>query len=149
MKHFKHREYAHSDTARAKGMLNLPTEYQYYKFEKLVELIIDPLRIHIKTPITITSGFRSEKLNKYIGGAATSQHLAADDSVAIDFVCKNMRKTFEYIVDTFEFDQCILEKDKSNKIWVHLSLRTDSTNRGEALMYNKGKYTKYEPTNSK
>lgn len=143
MKHFNRAEYAHSDTARAKGMLNIPTEQQYNKYEVLVEAILDPLRDHFKTPITITSGFRTENLNKHIKGSKNSQHLALGDSVAVDFVCKNLKKTFEYLIENFEVDQAILEKDKNNKQWIHLSLKISGNNRNEHLRFNKGKYTQY------
>lgn len=144
MKHFNRSEYSHSDTARAKGMTNIPTDYQYTKYEILVENILDPLRDYIKSPIIITSGFRTESLNKHLKGAKDSQHLARGESVAVDIVCKNLKKTFEYLIQNFVVDQAILEKDKNNKRWIHISLNVSGNNRNEYLRYNKGKYTNYE-----
>ncbi len=40
-----------------------------------------------KSPIIITSGWRSEKYNKKIGGAANSYHI---QGMALDFVCTNL-----------------------------------------------------------
>ena len=41
----------------------------------LIEHCLDPIREKFGKPITVTSGYRCEKLNKLVGGKPNSQHL--------------------------------------------------------------------------
>jgi D-alanyl-D-alanine dipeptidase len=92
--------------------------------------IFQPLRDGIGKPIRISSGYRSEKLNKAVGGSKTSQH---NKGQALDLVATTgftNKDIFDYIKKHLEFDQMIWEfgTDK-NPDWVHVS-------------YNKGKNRK-------
>lgn len=40
--------------------------------------VFEPLRMHIQSPIIITSFFRNEAVNKAVGGVKTSQHLKGE-----------------------------------------------------------------------
>ncbi len=57
-------------------------ELQMYKLKTISNLILEPLREEMETPIHITSGFRTIELNKKIGGSTKSQHLLCE---AVDF----------------------------------------------------------------
>lgn len=135
MRHFNRSEYSHSDTAVAKGIENKPSEYQYTKFEMLVDTILDDLRDFLGEPITITSGFRDLPLNRLLGSRDTSHHVAHDDVVAVDIVCKDLDLAYDWIKTNTKYDQVILEK-AHGKEWIHVSLRTKSNNRNMALLYD-------------
>ncbi|MCY1430424.1 Peptidase M15 [compost metagenome] len=84
-------------------------------------------------PIIISSGYRSERVNRLIGGASDSQHvqgLAADFTVIEVSPRETVRRVSESKVP---FDQLILEFDK----WVHLSV-TRGTPRRQVLTLRKG-----------
>lgn len=69
-------------------------------------------------PIYVNSGYRSEALNKAVGGSSTSQHrlgMAAD----IDTHTREGNiELFNLIAKNLSFDQLIDEKDYS---WIHVS----------------------------
>ena len=67
-------EVMRSETAKRKGVSNMPTPEHIENFKKLAENIFQPIRKHFGKPIHISSGYRSAALNKAIGGASSSQH---------------------------------------------------------------------------
>lgn len=121
--HFTIEELYASATAKAKGIDNKPNQQQMINLVYLASYVLEPLRVAMKEPIKIGSGFRSQALNKAVGGVYTSQHLkgqAAD--LCIDGDRKKGRKWFEYIRDHLPFDQLIWEKNpKTGSEWVHVS----------------------------
>ena len=120
MKYFTIEEMTKSSTAIAKGIDNTPSEEGVLKLQKLIEVVLDPLREWYGKPIRVTSGFRCEALNEAVGGSNTSQHRlgeAADITVGTK---KGNKKLFNYIKDNLPFDQLINE---SNFSWVHVSYR--------------------------
>jgi zinc D-Ala-D-Ala carboxypeptidase len=72
----------------------------------------------------LNSGYRSDALNRRIGGSATSYHklaLAADVDSA-----NNNRAIFQWIIDNVPFDLVIWEKgNDTNPDWVHFQLAKD------------------------
>lgn len=119
-----------SNTAKAKGIDNSPTNEHLRNLIEIANNIFQPLRDGIGKPIRISSGYRSEKLNKAVGGSKTSQH---NKGQALDLVATTgftNKDIFDYIKNNLEFDQMIWEfgTDK-NPDWVHVS-------------YNKGKNRK-------
>ena len=68
-KHFTLDELTKSATAIRLGIDNIPNETELENLQKLVDNILEPLRVHYGRPIIITSGFRCEKLNKAVGGS--------------------------------------------------------------------------------
>ena len=118
-----------SNTAKSKGIDNIPTWDEIDNLKKLIEAILDPLREWYGKPIYINSGYRSEALNKAVGGSKSSQHalgMAADiDTYNPD----ENRKLFEYIKDNLEFDQLI---DEKNMQWIHVSYN-EGHNRKQVL----------------
>ena len=81
MKYFTIKELCKSSTAVQKGIDNTPNSEIVNNLEQLVDFILDPLREKYGKPIKINSGYRCDRLNKAVGGSATSQHrygLAAD-----------------------------------------------------------------------
>ena len=121
--HFTLEELYASATAKAKGINNKPNVQQMINLVYLAAYVLEPLRCAMNEPIKIGSGFRSQALNKAVGGASNSQHLkgqAAD--LCIDGDLKKGRKWFEYIKNHLPFDQLIWEKNpRTGTEWVHVS----------------------------
>lgn len=96
---------------------NTPTLKEVDNLLNLIFYCLQPLRDKLQKPILITSGYRSEALNKIVGGKYNSQHLKGQ---ACDFKVNGM--TINQIIDfirknNIEYDQLINEYDK----WVHIS----------------------------
>jgi hypothetical protein len=131
-KNFSLHELTYSQTAIKNGISNIPTDPEVLEnLKTLCEKVLQPLRDGLGCSIRISSGYRSLALNKYVGGAKTSQHnigQAAD----IDLGDKNV-DVFNYIAINLDFDQMIWEfgNDK-NPDWVHVSYRGDE-NRKQLL----------------
>ena len=121
--HFTIEELYASATSKAKGIDNRPSTQQMINLVYLAAYVLEPLRVAMKEPIKISSGFRCEKLNKAVGGVYNSQHLkgqAAD--LCIDGDIQKGRKWFNYIRYNLPFDQLIWEKNpKTGSCWVHVS----------------------------
>jgi len=77
-KHFTRAEFEASQTAERKGIDNVMTQAAIQKAIDLCESVLEPLRAHFGKPVIITSGYRSDKLNRAIGGARRSQHSAGE-----------------------------------------------------------------------
>ncbi len=70
------------------------SDKEYENIKKLVIEILQPIRDTLNENITISSGFRCEKLNKAIGGSASSDHMYA---MAADIVSKQIRENPEKV----------------------------------------------------
>jgi len=130
-------EVIRSESAKRKGISNMPTEAHIANFKLLAEKIFQPIREHFRCPIHISSGYRSKELNAAIGGSATSQHCSGE---AIDIDMDGTpngvtnRMVFDYIKDNLEFDQLIYEfGDKENPDWVHVSYESTGKQRKQIL----------------
>ena len=120
--HFTLEELYASATAKAKGIDNKPPLQEMINLVYLSAYVLEPLRVAMKEPITISSGYRCEKLNNAVGGVRNSQHLkgqAAD--ICIDGDMKKGRKWFDYIKTRLPFDQLIWEHNKAGVYWIHVS----------------------------
>ena len=121
MKYFSIQELTKSATAQRKGIDNTPSVTVSANLTALVEKVLDPLRKAYGKPIIVTSGYRCEKLNKAVGGAASSQHVkgqAADIRSVADTPEEN-KKIFDLAVKlNLPFDQLINEFGYD---WIHIS----------------------------
>lgn len=130
MKWFTIDELCRSETARSRGIDNVPTEEVRKNLTALVDNVLDPLREWYGKPIRVNSGYRCPALNNAVGGVANSQHLtgqAAD--IDTDGTAEN-RKLMRYIEENLDFDQLIRENGGA---WVHVSYRSDGKNRRQVL----------------
>ena len=107
--------------------MNEPNEVELAAMKLVSETCFEPLRKHFNKPIGISSFFRSEEVNKAVGGSATSAHMFGE---AIDIDADIMDNgitnadIFHYLRENVEFDQLIWEfGDKQNPDWVHVSYR--------------------------
>ena len=121
-KHITLKEATHSDTAKAKGISNVPNEVQLAAMRLVAEKCFEPLREWYGKPIRINSFFRSVELNKAVKGSKTSDHVKG---MAIDLDAgsnaENL-KLFNWLKDNVEFTQLIHEYgDKSGPEWLHIS----------------------------
>ena len=112
-----------SSTAKEKGITNKPNAQQMINLVYLCAYVLEPLRVAMKEPIKIGSGFRCEALNKAVGGVSNSQHIKGQAvDLCIDGDIKKGKKWFEYIKNHLPFDQLIWEKNpKTGSYWVHVS----------------------------
>jgi hypothetical protein len=124
-------EFTSSETASRRGIDNTPSIAVIENLRLLCENVLQPLRDKYGKSINITSGYRSPKLNKAIGGSTTSQHCfgqAAD--IQVDR--KDYLKVWE-ILKTLPFDQIIFEfGTESAPDWIHVSF-VEGKNRGQKL----------------
>jgi hypothetical protein len=124
-----------SESAKRKGIDNRPGPVQSENLQLLANKIFQPIRNHFRTPINISSGFRSIALNKSIGGTSSSQHCSGE-AMDIDMDGSNIsnKQIFEWIKDNLSFDQLIWEfgNDK-NPDWVHVSYESSGKQRKQIL----------------
>jgi len=134
-KNISYNEAVNSKTALRLGINNIPNAEQLSSMKDLAERVFQPIREHFNVPIYISSFFRSEALNKSIGGSKTSQHCKGEamDLDGDAFSGVTNAQIFNYIKDNLEFDQLIWEfgTDK-NPNWVHVSY-SKNKNRGKVL----------------
>ena len=120
--HFTIEELCASDTAKKKGIANKPNTQQMINLVYLAAYVLEPLRVAMGEPIKIGSGFRSQALNKEVGGVWNSQHLKGQAvDLCIDGDLKKGKKWFNYIKDHLPFDQLIWEHNEKGTYWVHVS----------------------------
>lgn len=132
MKYFTMTELTSSATAKRKGIDNTPDAKAKAALSALVANVLDPLREKYGKPIVVSSGYRSPKLNKAVGGVARSQHTkgeAADIRCVSDSRAENKRLFDLIVASGFPFDQLI---DEYNYDWVHVSFK-DGANRRQIL----------------
>ena len=131
-------EVTKSDTAKRKGISNEPTPEHLENLKTISVEVFDKVREHFGVPIYISSGYRSEALNKAIGGSKNSDHnlgRALDlDQDGHGNGVTNM-EVFEFIKDNLEFDQLIGEFQRAdgNFDWVHVGYRKGA-NRKQILV---------------
>jgi hypothetical protein len=141
-------EVMRSETAKRKGVSNMPTEAHIANFKLLAEKVFQPIREHFGVPIHISSGYRSAALNKAVGGSATSQHCTGEAiDIDMDGTSITNAQIFNYIKENLEFDQLIAEFPvNSNPAWVHVSYEGSGKQRKQILVAKKiGSKTTYIP----
>lgn len=136
MKYFTIKELTASETAKRKGIDNRPSQDVTSALVALVDNVLDPLRQAYGKPIVVTSGYRSIKLNKAVGGASSSQHVKGEaaDIRSVSDDPKENKVIFDLIRKlNLPFDQLINEY---NYDWVHVSF-SRSKKRSQVLAATK------------
>ena len=141
-------EVTRSETAKRRGISNMPTPEHIENFKKLAENVFQPIRDHFGVPIRISSGYRSKELNTAIGGSLSSQHCQGEAiDIDMDGTSITNAQIFNYIKENLEFDQLIWEfGTDTNPDWVHVSY--ESTGKQRKMMLKavkKGNGTQYLP----
>ena len=141
-------EVTRSETAKRRGISNMPTPEHIENFKKLAANIFQPIRELFGKPILISSGYRSAELNKAIGGSLSSQHCSGEAiDIDMDGTDITNKQIFDYIKDNLNFDQLIWEfGTDANPDWVHVSFASNRSQRKQILVAKKvnGKTT-YTP----
>jgi hypothetical protein len=150
-RHLELDEVIKSASAIKLGVSNVPTAEHEENLRALAGAIFEPLRVNLGKPVYVSSGYRSEAVNKSLGAAAArkSQHLTGE-ALDLDQDGRNTgltnREVFLWIRDNLPFDQLIWEfGDKKEPRWVHVSYRA-TKRRGQVLRAVKqGTATIYQP----
>lgn len=141
--HFRLSELLASNTAKSKGLDNDPSPEVLANLRLLCEHVLEPIRAKVG-PLRINSGYRSDAVNRAVGGSTTSAHsfgLAADLHPSAG--CKKLMN--DIIASGVKLDQVIFERT-----WVHVGYLhpKTKTQRGDKLsMFVVGGKTVYEPFN--
>lgn len=78
-KNFSYAEFEASETAKARGILNVISTFEIRDaVRELTLTVLQPLRDAWGEPLHINSGYRCPKLNAAVGGAPTSQHVKGE-----------------------------------------------------------------------
>ena len=85
-------------------------------------------------PVIITSGFRSEDVNRAVGGSPTSNHLSG---CAVDIRCAGFEQAVRYATilldiadDTRQdYDELFIERKKGGRYWLHFAVRPEENRR--------------------
>jgi hypothetical protein len=115
-KDFEVSEFTRSATAMAQNIKNEPGNIELGNLLDLVNEVLQPLRDKLGVAVKINSGYRSEALNRAIGGVNSSQHSKGE---AADITAGDMspKELFDFIRENIgQFDQLIEEPG-----WVHVS----------------------------
>lgn len=128
-------EVMRSETAKRKGINNMPTPEHIENFKKLAENVFQPIRDHFGVPIYISSGYRSKALNKAVGGSLSSQHCQGEAiDIDMDGTSITNKQIFDFIKDNLIFDQMIWEFGTDiNPGWVHVSYESTGRQRKQIL----------------
>lgn len=119
--HFELWEFEQSQTATRKGLDNRVPQEFLPNITRLAEFL-EHVRQLLKSPIIISSGYRSLKVNKAVGGSPRSQHLlglAADFNVpgySVKEVCEILSES------RLQYDQLINEFGSTGNGWIHISV---------------------------
>jgi hypothetical protein len=146
-------EVTHSNTAKANGYDNNPSEAQLELIKAAAEEVFDKLREHSGGPIKINSVFRGEQLNTAIKGSKSSQHCVGLDPSKNSFGAAfdiddyywtrdlnhmNNTEMGDWIRENCDFDQLIYEFPVNGyPKWIHFSYRPDGQNRKQVLIATK------------
>jgi zinc D-Ala-D-Ala carboxypeptidase len=128
-------EVIRSETAKRKGISNMPTPEHIENFKKLAVNVFQPIRDHFGVSIHISSGYRSKALNTAIGGSLSSQHCRGEAiDIDMDGTDITNAQIFHFIKDNLTWDQMIWEfgTDK-NPDWVHVSYKSTGKQRKQIL----------------
>ena len=119
---------------------NVPNEAQVENLKRLCEWL-EMLRSEWNKrygegndPIIINSGYRSEAVNKAVGGAANSNHLTG---CAVDIHVAGMEQLIRYaaiLLDISDerhedFDELLLERSPRGTYWLHFAVRPTGNRR--------------------
>ena len=123
------------------GMSNIPDDKAVANLKNICQNWLEDLRYSYgalygegkDTPIIITSGYRSPKVNEAAGGVATSNHLTG---CAVDLRCAGVEQALRYmniLLDIADgtnrvFDELLLER-KGFVYWIHFAVRSENNRR--------------------
>ena len=120
---FSLEELTKSQEAIRLGITNEPNQDHIFNLQLLCMYILQPVRDHFNSIVTVSSGYRSAALCEAIGSSAKSQHTRGEATDFEIFGVPN-KEVSDWIVKNLDYDQCILEfwtEDEPNSGWIHCS----------------------------
>lgn len=129
--HFYMGEFIYSAVAVERGLDNMPPPEAQKAIRNLVIKLLEPLREYAgyATGMHISSGYRSEELNRLVGGVADSQHLTGE---AADIYTFGSCRLLDALQDSrLNFDQAIYYRRRG---FLHLSLKMKGKNRRQVII---------------
>jgi len=120
--HFTLEELTFSATAQRKQIDNKPPAEVLDNMKRLAAGLEEVRAVLGNKPMRINSGYRSPKLNRAVGGARLSAHMAG---YAADFVCPDFGSPLKIVkalaATGIQFDKLIQEGT-----WVHISFAPEA-----------------------
>ena len=138
-------------TKTGTGIPNIPSRVSIENLRNLCENWLEEMRYDYNTlyclkpgedyetsksvePVIITSGFRSEDVNRAVGGSPTSNHLSG---CAVDIRCAGFEQAVRYATilldiadDTKQdYDELFIERKKGGRYWLHFAVRPEDNRR--------------------
>ena len=112
----------------AKGVDNTPSHAAVLNLKNLCENWLEPLREKSGGPVLINSGFRSEAVNRAIGGVKGSNHLTG---CAVDIRVTGLEQAIRYaciLLDIADgskrdYDELLIERSPKGTYWLHFAVR--------------------------
>lgn len=111
------------------GLPNLITDLEIDNLTRLCQKVLQPLRDIYGKPIIVNSGYRSERVNKAVGGVPTSQHRKGEAADITAGSREENKKLFD-ILKTMEFDQLITYDYR----FLHVSYTIRKPNRNQIIL---------------
>ena len=110
-----------------KGISNVPPHAAVLNLKNLCENWLEPLR-QAQGLIIINSGYRSESVNKAIGGVKGSNHLTG---CAVDIRVTGLEQAIRYaaiLLDIADgskrdYDELLIERSPKGTYWLHFAVR--------------------------
>ena len=123
-KNFSYDELIASSTAKRLGLDNTPTPEEKEKLRELAEDILQPIRDAWRAPIIVNSAYRSEQVNKAVGGVKNSQHRLGEAADITIGGRERNRKLFNFIYKLIQKGDIKVGQliDEYNYQWIHVSL---------------------------
>lgn len=125
MLNFTITELCYSDTAKQNNIINKPSDlYIYDNLLNLIYYVLQPCRNKFGS-ITVSSGYRCDKLNKMVGGSDTSNHKLG---CAVDIIPAkaSFKQVYDYVTTYLDYDECFIETNKQGVKWLHLAYRKNN-----------------------
>lgn len=129
-------------TRTSSGLINNPGPEEVANLEALVENVLHPARVALGA-IRINSGYRSETVNRMVGGSKNSHHLRG---MAAD--CDHWRSNldlYNWIKNNCQYTQLIQEGSNryGDPRWIHVSYDPNDLRRENLRAIFMGKRVRY------
>ena len=123
-KNFSYDELIASATAKRLGIDNTPSYDEKEKLRQLAEEVLQPIRDAWRAPIIVNSAYRSQEVNKAVGGSKTSQHLKGEAADITIGGKERNRKLFNFIYKLIQKGEIKVGQliDEYSYSWIHVSL---------------------------
>lgn len=125
---FSLEEFTHSSTAKRLKIDNTPNDEVVRNIQYGVQMVLDPLRRIIRSPIIITSGFRCSALNKAVGGVTNSWHTKGN-AADIRISDEEEAETIFQALKTLPSVDTVLFEHSATAIWMHVQWDMEKTPR--------------------